>query len=115
MNHLLTILLLQVAIVSKTLVSVNAFSSPSPTTSKNFLSAFTDLFDNKSKSNTNNVAAANAERENLKSDLISVCNDESVKEEEKRKNVEDLISKLREISPIEKTASSPLLQKEWLL
>jgi len=56
-----------------------------------------------------------AEREKLKSELVELCGKESMSDTEKRQNIESLISKLRDLSPIQQTASSPLLQKEWLL
>ena len=92
-----------------------AFSTPS----YNIFSSLTDLF--KPSNNINNnesivlVNKVNEERENLKRNLITLCQDKSINDGEKRKNVVELITLLKDLSPIEQTASSPLLQKEWLL
>ena len=111
MKSFIRVVFLQFALLSK-LVSVEAFSS-SP--SNNFFSAFTDLFENKSAVDALKQSALVAEREELKSKLVNLCNDDLVKGTEKRKNVEELISKLRDVTPIIETATSPSLQKEWLL
>ncbi len=122
-----TIVLLLQCIFLSQIAPVTGFSSPSPSPPpKNFLSALTDLFENKASSTSTSgktSAVAAAEREKLKSELIGICsckNDESqsstkMNDSEKRKNIESLIAELREMSPIKETATSPLLQKKWLL
>jgi len=51
------------------------------------------------------------EVEDLKKSLLEVCRSP----ETKRVEVEEIISKLEPLSPTPSSASSPLLQKEWLL
>jgi hypothetical protein len=89
----------------------NALSTPSSTKSptNSFLTSITDLF------NSGGDKEITQKRENLKTDLIQICNDSSIKDDEQRTNVEEIIYQLKEISPITKTAISPSLQKEWSL
>ncbi len=44
---------------------------------------------------------------------MNVCNNDSISDSEKRSQVEDLISQLADLSPIQETAISPSLQKKW--
>lgn len=50
-------------------------------------------------------------RENLKMKLMDVCKEDNVA----RSDVENVIEELRAVQSFEETATSPLLQKEWLL
>ena len=76
-----------------------------------FLSTLTSIFENKSIPSPQ----SNVQTNDLKSQLINVCNDDSISDSEKRSQVEDLISQLGDLSPIQKTASSPSLEKKWNL
>lgn len=87
------------------------FSAPSKT-NNNFFSAIKNIFENKSSplSQSNNV-----QRNELKSELVDICNDSSLSESDKRKQVEGIIAQLEGMSPIQETATSPSLQQKWNL
>ena len=90
--------------------SVDAFSATSP--SNNFVSSFLDgLFGKGSSTIASTFNVNNEKRETLKLELIALCQDSNTK----REKIEDVISELRDLSPIQETATSPQLQKEWLL
>ena len=52
-----------------------------------------------------------AKRQELKSKLLQVCKADTVARDE----VESIIDELKTLQSFQETASSPLLQKEWLL
>jgi hypothetical protein len=80
--------------------------SASPQTS--FLQGLASFFDQGSKSG---AGLLQTQRETLKKSLLDVCKIVDVD----RSNVESIIEELRAVQPFEGTATSPLLQKEWLL
>jgi hypothetical protein len=57
-----------------------------------------------------------AARDELKGRLYEACRSTSFRDSsEQRKDVEELIQKLRPYSPVRDTAASPLLEKKWKL
>lgn len=114
-------LLLFLFITSSSLMvtGVMGFSTPSPFAKNDFFSFFTDLFKNNLNTNRGSSkredSSITEERAKLKHDIVKLCNDKSIKDNDKRNDVVDLISKLKNISPIRETATSPLLEKRWLL
>lgn len=100
--------------------TATSFSTPSSSSisNNNFLSALADLFKNNDNiiKTTNNKDLVAEKRNALKRDLILLCNDKSRKNDaNKRSDVIKLITELKDVSPIEQTATSSILQKEWLL
>ena len=97
--------------------SVHAFSATSPK-NNNFVSSFLDgLFGKGSSptSTTSVIDVENEKRQELKLELITLCKDDSDDGKTKRNKIEDVITELRQLSPIKETATSPELQKEWSL
>ena len=62
--------------------------------------------------NNNNNKSTNQERELLKAELLEFCKGATAKD---RPTIEAIMAKLTPLTPVIDTASSPLLQKEWLL
>jgi hypothetical protein len=89
-----------------------AFSPPT----QNIFNAITDFLQDAKSITTNSNAGTAAQREELKNELLAICNDESIQgKAEQRRQVEEVISKLKDVSPVKDAARSPLLQKKWLL
>lgn len=92
-------------LLSVFLTRTYAFSaSPQPS----FLQGLASFFD---QGNKNVAGELQIKRETLKKSLLDVCKIADVD----RSNVESIIEELRAVQPFEGTATSPLLQREWLL
>ena len=89
----------------------SAFSAPSPAAS--FLDSIASIFQNGPGNNNSNKGLAQ-KRSQLKSDLLELCSSGKPNEID-RKDVEIIMEELAQIRPFDNTASSPSLQKEWIL
>jgi hypothetical protein len=89
---------------------VSAFSTPSPQAS--FLDSIASIFQN--NSGNNNKINLGQKRSQLKNDLLELCSSGKPNEID-RKEVEIIMEELAQIRPFDNTASSPSLQKEWIL
>jgi hypothetical protein len=88
--------------------AVSAFSASPPPT---FLGGLSSFFNNQGNSGISSKELQ-GKRQTLKNGLLELCKDEK---KVSRANVESLIGELREVQPFKDTATSDLLQKEWLL
>jgi len=91
---------------------VSAFSTPSPQAS--FLDSIASIFQNNNSGNNNKRSNLAQKRSQLKSDLLELCSSGKPNEID-RKEVEIITEELAQIRPFDNTASSPSLQKEWIL
>ena len=98
--------LLQLLILSAPSLVTGFSASPQPS----FLDGISSFFNTINKQN-NAGNELQTKRQTLKTNLLDLCQDKNAI----RGDIEDIMEQLREVQPFADTATSPLLQKEWLL
>ena len=100
---------------TRSLARSTVFTVAAETSAGQQLSFLDSLFQLVGIENFLNNEPESGKKDQLKSELIQMCRNVDGDAKSKRVAIEDLIEQLRPFSPVDNTASSPLLQKKWLL